>query len=37
METLKNLYELYDEVRNGNKDVYEALRTLGVGMETKVS
>lgn len=37
MENLKNLYELYDKVRNGNKDVYEALRTLGVGMETKVS
>lgn len=37
MKTLKNLYELYDKVRNGNKDVYEALRTLGVGMETKVS
>ena len=37
MENLKNLYELYDKVRNGNKDVYDALRTLGVGMETKVS
>jgi len=37
METLKNLYGLYDKVRNGDKNVYDALRALGVGMETKVS
>lgn len=37
MEPLKNLYELYDKVRNGDKNIYDTLRNLGVGLETKVS
>lgn len=37
METLTNLYELYDKVRDGDRDVCEALIALGVGLETKVS
>ena len=37
MEPLTNLYELYDKVRDGDREVCEALMVLGVGLETKVS
>lgn len=37
MEPLTNLYELYDKVRDGDRDVCEALIALGVELETKVS
>ncbi len=30
MEPLTNLYELYDRVRDGDRDVCEALMVLGV-------
>lgn len=37
MKNLKEFSQLYDEVKNGNKEVYEQLKLLGVGLDTIIN